>query len=138
MNIEALQSSWVQVGAAGPEAVEYFYDHLFKSHPEVRGMFPDDMGEQRTRFLNGLGRIVTNVETLGADPSFVQGLGRRHGKLGVIADHYPVAGASLLATLEYFLGEQWTPELAATWTAAYGAVAEIMISAAAEPAAATA
>ncbi|MET9488210.1 globin domain-containing protein [Nocardia sp. NPDC006630] len=129
MNIEALQSSWSQVGEVGPEAVAYFYAHLFESHPEVRGMFAEDMSEQRDRFLAGLGAIVTNVETLAADPSFVQQLGQRHAQLGVVAEHYPVAGASLLATLEHFLGEQWTPELAQTWTTAYGAVVEIMLSA---------
>ncbi|MGX1810048.1 globin domain-containing protein [Nocardia sp. NPDC055321] len=129
MNIEALQSSWQQVGAVGPEAVEYFYDHLFAAHPEVRGMFADDMTVQRERFLSGLGRIVTNVQILAEDPSFVQQLGRHHASLGVVAAHYPVAGASLLATLEHFLGEQWTEELAGTWAAAYGAVVEIMLSA---------
>ncbi|WP_067571602.1 globin domain-containing protein [Nocardia acidivorans] len=135
MNIEALQQSWGRVGAVGPEAVEYFYAHLFQAHPEVRGMFADDLSPQRERFLAGLGRIVTNVQTLGDDPSFVQQLGRQHARLGVIADHYPVAGASLLATLEHFLGEEWTPELAATWTAAYGAVVELMLSAEEENAA---
>ncbi|MFJ9369296.1 hypothetical protein ACIRRA_33415 [Nocardia sp. NPDC101769] len=28
----------------------------------------------------------------------------------VVADHHPVAGASLLATREHFLGDGWTPE----------------------------
>lgn len=129
MNIEALQSSWQQVGAVGPEAVAYFYAHLFEAHPEVRDMFAEDLTEQRERFLSGLGRIVTNVETLAADPSFVQQLGRHHAQLGVVAAHYPVAGASLLATLEHFLGDQWTEELAQTWATAYGAVVEIMLSA---------
>ncbi|WP_405491456.1 globin domain-containing protein [Nocardia sp. NBC_00511] len=129
MDIEALQASWTQVGAVGPEAVEYFYNHLFEAHPEVRGMFAEDLSPQRERFLSGLARIVTNVETLAADPSFVQQLGAHHARLGVVADHYPVAGASLLATLEHFLGDGWTPELAQTWTTAYGAVAELMLSA---------
>ncbi|GAB2548124.1 globin family protein [Nocardia heshunensis] len=129
VNIEALQSSWQQVDAIGPEAVEYFYDHLFAAHPEVRGMFAEDLAPQRERFLSGLARIVTNVQTLADDPSFVQQLGAHHARLGVVADHYPVAGASLLATLEHFLGDGWTPELAQTWTAAYGAVADLMLSA---------
>ncbi|WP_067692651.1 globin domain-containing protein [Nocardia jejuensis] len=130
MNIEALQASWVQVEQAGPEAVQYFYTHLFQHNPEVRGMFAEDLSPQRERFLAGLARIITTVDTLGDDPSFVQNLGRHHAGLGVVAAHYPVAGASLLATLEFFLGESWTPELQATWTAAYGAVADLMIEAA--------
>ncbi|QLY29987.1 globin domain-containing protein [Nocardia huaxiensis] len=133
MNIELLQASWKNVEAVGPEAVEYFYNHLFEAAPAVRPMFPEDMADQRKRFLTGLARIVTNVETLAADPSFVQRLGRDHAANGVVAEQYPVAGASLLATLEHFHGDAWTEELAGTWAAAYGAVADIMLGAA-EPA----
>ncbi|MEV6768014.1 globin domain-containing protein [Nocardia sp. NPDC051030] len=134
MNTQALLASWQQVEQVGPEAVQYFYAHLFEAHPEVRGMFAEDLTEQRERFLSGLARIVTNVETLADDPSFVQGLGRHHAGLGVVEAHYPAAGASLLATLEHFLGDAWTPELKDTWTAAYGAVAGLMVGAV-EPAA---
>ncbi|MGW4330977.1 FAD-binding oxidoreductase [Nocardia sp. NPDC004573] len=59
-------------------------------------------------------------------------LGRDHRKFEVVADHYPAAGASLLATLQYVLGASWTDGLAATWAEAYNAVAEIMIMAADE------
>jgi NAD(P)H-flavin reductase len=35
-------------------------------------------------------------------------------------------GASLLATLEYFSGPDWTPELQADWTAAYELISSVM------------
>ncbi|MEC3954567.1 FAD-binding oxidoreductase [Nocardia sp. CDC153] len=130
MNVEALQSSWRLVERVGDEAVQYFYAHLFLAHPEVRDMFPIRMTGQREKFFAALGRIVSNVESLAADPEFVAQLGRDHRRFGAVGAHYPAAGASLLATLAHFLGPRWTDELAQTWTGAYYAVADIMINAA--------
>ncbi|MET9029365.1 FAD-binding oxidoreductase [Nocardia sp. NPDC004168] len=130
MDIPALRDSWSSVQKVGDEAVLYFYSHLFMAHPEVREMFPVSMTTQRGRFFAALGHIVTNVDRIGADPTFIQQLGRDHRKFQVVADHYPAAGASLLATLQYFLGASWTDGLAATWAEAYNAVAGIMIMAA--------
>ncbi|NLU83250.1 FAD-binding oxidoreductase [Rhodococcus sp. HNM0569] len=132
MNIGALQASWRAVVGVGDEAIQYFYSHLFLSHPEVRSMFPVSMAQQRDRFFAALGHIVTNVESLASDPSYVEFLGRDHRRFDGVAEHDPAAGASLLATLEHFLGDAFTPELRADWTAAYQAVADIMIAAAAE------
>ncbi len=39
-------------------------------------------------------------------------------------------GQALLATLAYFLGDAWTPELQRGWTEAYSLVARTMIQAA--------
>ncbi|WP_054815894.1 globin domain-containing protein [Nocardia arizonensis] len=132
MDIPALQASWRDVEEVGDEAVLYFYSHLFTAHPEVRAMFPISMATQRGRFFAALGRIVSSVDRIGSDPSFVQQLGRDHRKFEVVADHYPAAGASLLATLQYFLGAAWTETLAADWAEAYGVVAKIMLLAAEE------
>jgi NAD(P)H-flavin reductase len=70
---------------------------------------------------------VHQVETV---VPFLQQLGRDHRKYGVTDEHYGWVGASLLATLRHFLGEEaWTPDLAADWTAAYGLVAQVMTEA---------
>lgn len=132
MDIPALGESWRSVEKVGDEAVLYFYSHLFMAHPEVREMFPVSMAAQRGKFFAALGRIVSSVDRIADDPSFIQGLGRDHRKFQVVADHYPAAGASLLATLQYFLGAAWTESLAADWAEAYGVVAKIMVMAAEE------
>ncbi|MGK8556244.1 FAD-binding oxidoreductase [Nocardia gipuzkoensis] len=132
MDVPALRDSWLRVEKVGDEAVLYFYSHLFMTHPEVRDLFPVSMAAQRGKFLAALGRIVSNVDRVAADPTFVRQLGRDHRKFEVVADHYPAAGASLLATLQYFLGAAWTDSLASDWAEAYGAVAQIMMMAAEE------
>ena len=61
----------------------------------------------------------------------VRQLGQRHGAYGVRAEHYDTVGAALLWTLAQGLGEQFTPEVEAAWTALYTLVASTMQEAAA-------
>ena len=130
-----LRSSWAKVTQHGGQVPLYFYSHLFLSHPEVRRMFPPSMAAQRDRLVAALGAVVANVDDLGAAIPFLQGLGRDHRKFDVAPAHYPAVGASLLATLEHFLGADWTPQASESWTEAYGIVSQVMIDAAAEAAA---
>ena len=132
MDAARLQHSFSAVAAHGDELPLYFYSHLFLTHPETRPMFPPAMAGQRDRFVRALIEVVGKVHQVQAVVPYLQQLGRDHRKYGVKAEHYPVVGVSLLATLEHFLGEDWTPELAADWAAAYDLVAKVMTNAAAE------
>ena len=127
-----MRKSFDKVASSGDEVPLFFYSHLFLSHPETRAMFPVSMMQQRDRLFRALGHIVAKVDDLDVLVPFLQQLGRDHRKFGALAAHYPAVGASLLATLKHYSGEDWTPELAADWTAAYGVIADVMVAAADE------
>ena len=129
-----MRKSFDKVASAGDEVPLFFYSHLFLSHPETRAMFPVSMMQQRDRLFRALGHIVAKVDDLDVLVPFLQQLGRDHRKFGALSAHYPAVGASLLATLQHFSGDDWTPELAADWAAAYGVVADVMVTAADEAA----
>ncbi|MCW2637002.1 MAG: Flavohemoprotein [Blastococcus sp.] len=129
MDIPAMRANFAKAGATGDEAPLYFYSHLFLSHPETRAMFPVSMAHQRDRLFAALGDVVARVDDLGSLVPILQQLGRDHRKFGTLAAHYPAVGASLLATLEHF-DDEWTPELAKSWSEAYDVVASVMIQAA--------
>ncbi|GCD32376.1 flavohemoprotein [Streptomyces chrestomyceticus JCM 4735] len=129
---QALKDSFAIVCEAGDEVSQYFYSYLFLIAPEVRPMFPVAMGAQRDRFVTALGRIVAEADDPDQLIPFLQQLGRDHRKFQVVAQHYEAAGQALLATLAYFLGDAWTPELQRGWTEAYALVARTMTQAAEE------
>lgn len=129
-----LRRSFDRVAAYGDEVPLYFYSSLFLRHPETRQMFPPSMAAQRDRLVVALGTIVSEVDNLDTLIPFVEELGRDHRKFGVVGEHYPAVGVALLATLEHFLGEEWTDELAAAWTEAYGVISSVMQKAADEAA----
>ncbi len=132
MDTDALKRSWAQVAAHGDAVPGYFYAHLFLAHPETRDLFPVTMATQRDRLVRALGHMVSNVDRVGDVVPYIQDLGRDHRKFGTVGAHYPAVGASLLATLQHFLGDAWTPELAGDWADAYGLIATTMVTAAEE------
>jgi NAD(P)H-flavin reductase/hemoglobin-like flavoprotein len=132
MDVQRMRKSFDKVASFGDEVPLFFYSHLFLSHPETRGMFPVSMMQQRDRLFRALGHIVAKVDDLDTLVPFLQQLGRDHRKFGTLSAHYPAVGASLLATLQHYAGDDWTPELAADWAAAYGVVADVMTAAADE------
>lgn len=127
---QALRDSFALVGKSGDEVPRYFYSYLFLIAPEVRPMFPVAMGTQRDRLVAALGRIVADADDPDQLVPYLQQLGRDHRKFQVVVQHYEAVGQALLATLAYFLGDAWTPELQRGWTEAYTLVAGTMIQAA--------
>ncbi|HEX6452834.1 MAG TPA: globin domain-containing protein [Trebonia sp.] len=131
MDPERLKRNFARVAAHGDEVPLFFYSHLFLTHPETRGLFPVSMAAQRDRLVSALGRIVAEAADTERLVPFLQGLGRDHRKFGTVAAHYPAVGESLLATLAYFSGAEWTPDLAQEWTEAYTLISQVMSEAAA-------
>jgi NAD(P)H-flavin reductase/hemoglobin-like flavoprotein len=130
MDPAALKGSWARVARHGDAVPSFFYAALFTAEPQLRSMFPMSMADQRDRLVSALGQIVAGVDHLDAAVPFVQGLGRDHRRFDVRPEHYPAVGEALLATLGHFLGDAWTPALAAEWTAAYQLIAQVMVEAA--------
>jgi len=130
MDTQRLKDNFARVAMHGDEVPLFFYADLFLGHPETRGMFPLAMNVQRDRLVSALGQVVADVDNTDALVPFLRGLGRDHRKFGVIRDHYAAVGTSLINTLRYFSGPEWSAELEADWTDAYILAAQTMIEAA--------
>lgn len=128
--IDLIRASASVVEPLAEEMTVYFYAILFSRYPEVRPMFPPGMDAQRGRLLRALLRIVDLVDDPENLVRFCGRLGRDHRKFGTLPAHFPAVGECLLASLARYAGPAWTADIAAAWTRAYGAVADVMISAA--------
>jgi hemoglobin-like flavoprotein len=130
LNGAELRKNFADVASHGDEVPLFFHSDLFVKHPEVRDMFPVSAEAQSGHFVHALAKIVANVDCSSDLTLFLQALGRDHRRFGAVAQHYDAVGASLLATLEYFSGSSWTPELRSDWSAAYEHVGSVMAAAA--------
>lgn len=130
MDTSALKSSWAVVASHGDKVPQYFYSHLFVSHPDLRAMFPVQMSGQRDKLVAALGAIVSNADNLDEVTPFIEQLGRDHRRFSVVTEHYMALGGTMMATLKRFLGSAWDAELADTWSQAYGLIAKVMVAAA--------
>jgi hemoglobin-like flavoprotein len=126
--VKLVQQSFAKVAPISEQAAVIFYDRLFEVAPQVKAMFPADMTEQRKKLMATLAVVVNGLSNLKSVLPAASALAKRHVAYGAKPAHYPVVGAVLLWTLEKGLGEAWTPDLAAAWTAAYGTLSGYMIS----------
>jgi hemoglobin-like flavoprotein len=126
--VKLVQESFAKVAPISETAAELFYGRLFEIAPQVKAMFPDDMTEQRKKLMSTLAYVVNGLGNLESVLPAASALATRHVSYGAKKEHYPVVGAALLWTLEKGLGDDWTPELADAWTAAYGTLSSFMIS----------
>jgi methyl-accepting chemotaxis protein len=126
--IGLLEKSFEALAPQGATLVRVFYEKLFAAHPETRGLFPDDMGEQEKKLLDALVLVVKSIR----DPAKVERalvhLGRRHAALGATREHYDIVGKILLETLAELAGAAWSSSLSSAWSEAYGWVARTMQS----------
>ena len=133
--IALIQESFAQVAPIAPQAADIFYGRLFEVAPGVRGLFPEDMTEQKRKLMTMLGTVVHGLDRVEAILPAVQELGRRHRHYGVEEAHYAVVGETLLYTLKQGLGDEFTDDVRGAWAEAYGVLAAAMVDAAERPAA---
>jgi hemoglobin-like flavoprotein len=126
--VKLVQQSFARVAPISEQAAVIFYDRLFEVAPAVKAMFPADMTEQRKKLMATLAVVVNGLSNLESVLPAASALATRHVAYGAKPAHYPVVGAALLWTLEKGLGEAWTPDVAAAWSAAYGTLSGYMIS----------
>ncbi|WP_369235734.1 globin domain-containing protein [Streptomyces sp. R21] len=130
MDPEILRSSFAVVERRAEFAVKYFYSHLFRHNPDVRGLFPldfpEDMERQRDRLFAALTHVVERLEDP-ALPHYLRDLGRDHRKYLAEPDHYAAVGASLIAAFATVSGSAWNAEVEKTWSEAYGAITNVML-----------
>lgn len=129
MDAARLKVNFSHVAGNGELVAEYFYADLFERNPQLRTMFPASMSRQYKVLLGALSHIVSTVDDSTELVPYLERLGRDHRGFGVAEEHYPEVGASLIATLKYFSGDDWSDELERDWTEAYGVVAKVMAEA---------
>jgi hemoglobin-like flavoprotein len=131
-----IRESWAQVAPIADTAATIFYGRLFELDPSLRDLFSrTDMASQRRNLMQTLAVVVASIDRLESIVPAVEALGRRHAGYGVEAAHFDTVGQALLDTLAIGLGEAYTAEVREAWATAYGILAGVMQSAAAEIAA---
>lgn len=70
-----------------------------------------------------------NIENLPALLGAVAHIANKHVSVGIRAEHYPIVGKHLIASIKEVLGDAATPELIDAWTAAYMQLADVLIGA---------
>ncbi len=125
--IGLIQRSFSKVAPISEQAAALFYGRLFEIAPDVKPLFRSDMNEQGRKLMATLAVVVNGLTKLEAVLPAASALAKKHVSYGVKPEHYAPVGLALFWTLERGLGTEWTPDLAAAWTAAYTVLSDFMI-----------
>ena len=128
LQTDLLTTSFAQLRDRETEFTQAFYSTLFSSYPQVKPLFKTtQMEEQARKLFASLVLVVNNLTKPDTLTPALQGLGTRHIKYGVLPEHYPMVGQTLLTAMASTLKEHWTADVETAWTDAYSAIAEIML-----------
>jgi len=131
-DIALVRASFARVATIQAAAADLFYDRLFVIAPRLRGLFPADLRQQKSKLMQMIAAAVAGLDDLDKLVPAVQALGARHAGYGVVAADYTVVGEALLWTLEQGLGEAFKPEVRSAWAKVYEVIATTMQAGAAD------
>jgi hemoglobin-like flavoprotein len=133
LDLAALETSFDLIAPRGDELMDRFYASLFAAAPAVRPLFAGtDLRKQKIMLLRVLGLLRRSLRDLDSIVPILHDLGARHVAYGARAEHYPVVGKVLIASMAAVAGDAWRPEYQRAWSAAFEIVAATMLDGAAE------
>jgi hemoglobin-like flavoprotein len=127
LDLDALETSFDLLAPRGEELMDEFYSRLFAAAPAVRPLFPADLRRQKTMLLATLVLLRKSLRNLDAIVPKLHDLGARHVAYGARPEHYPLVGATLIASMAAIAGQEWKPEYERAWSAAFEIVAATML-----------
>lgn len=130
--IELVKATVPVLREHGVALTSHFYKRMLSHNPELMQVF--NMGHQRAGFQQQAlaGAVLAyaeNIENLPALLGAIAHIANKHVSVGIRAEHYPIVGKHLIASIKEVLGDAATPELIDAWTAAYMQLADVLIGA---------
>lgn len=116
----------------GVALTRHFYTRMFAHNPELKHVFNQAHqvnGQQQQALAMAVLAYAENIDDPSVLAPVLQRITHKHASLGIRAEHYPIVGKHLLASIQEVLGDAASEELIAAWAAAYGQLADILIGA---------
>ena len=134
--IEIVKSTAPLVKENGDKITRRMYDIAFSERPEYRRLFvntwmkgPEEAKTQAGRLAGAVYAYAANIDNLDALSGPIENIAKAHVATNIVAEHYPVIGACLIAAIKDVLGDAATPEVIDAWSEAYDNLANIFIRA---------
>ena len=115
----------------GVTLTKHFYARMFAHNPELLEIFNQgnqSNGSQQQALAMAVAAYAEHIENPGVLMPVLARISAKHVSLGIRREHYAIVGKHLLASIAEVLGDAATSELIDAWAAAYGQLADILVS----------
>ncbi|MBL8462674.1 MAG: NO-inducible flavohemoprotein, partial [Thauera sp.] len=116
----------------GVALTTYFYQRMFRHNPELKNIFNqshNETGKQPVALAMAVLAYAENIDDPSVLAPVITLIANKHASVGIRAEHYPIVGKHLLASIREVLGDAASDELINAWGVAYGALADVFIDA---------
>lgn len=129
--IELIKATVPVLREHGVALTSHFYKRMLDGNPELKNVFNQAhqaQGHQQKALAAAVLAYAENIENPSVLLGAVKHIANKHCTIGIRAEHYPIVGKHLLASIKEVLGDAATDELIDAWAAAYGQLADLLIS----------
>lgn len=115
----------------GVTLTRHFYARMFAHNPELKPVFNQgnqQAGSQQQALAMAVLAYAEHIDNPMVLMPVLTLVANKHVSVGIRAEHYPIVGMHLLASIKEVLGDAASDELLAAWAAAYGQLADVLIA----------
>ncbi len=115
----------------GVALTRHFYARMFQHNPELKQIFNQghqQAGAQQQALAMAVAAYAEHIDDPSVLGPVLVRIANKHVSLGIRAEHYPIVGKHLLASIKEVLGDAASDALIAAWAAAYGHLADALIA----------
>lgn len=115
----------------GLALTKHFYARMFAHNPELKHLFNQAhqaSGQQQRALSDAVLAYAQHIDGPEVLMPVLSRVAHKHASIGIRAEHYPIVGKHLLASIKEVLGDAASDELIAAWAAAYGQLADLLVS----------
>ena len=120
--LRPLQQSLARALASGVSLLEDFYDRLFTRAPELRALFPPELGDLRCKLRASLALLLSPATLPDLAAAELARLARLHRALDIRPGHFALAARCLIEALATCDARAWSQELEREWAQALEAL----------------
>jgi len=114
----------------GEALTRHFYARMFHHNSELKHLFNESNqtnGQQQKALAMAVLAYAENIDNPLALLPVLQRVAHKHASIGIRAEHYPIVGKHLLASIAEVLSLPADHELLTAWAAAYQQLADLFI-----------
>ena len=128
--IEVIKATVPVLQRHGVALITHFYQRMLTNQPELKNIFNQThqaTGHQQKALAMAVLAYAQNIENPSVLAGALRHIAVKHCTVGIRAEHYPIVGRHLLASIQEVLGEACTPAILDAWGAAYQQLADVLI-----------